>query len=1050
MNTGKVGFERRAVRGSNVGLVCGTSVNQQRSGIPPSEDPSKSSANLLCKLKSVFDEVISSLENVGDSHSVDDFLSTMEEELRVFKAAKVRKCAELQRQCEEVKQSRSHAPEPPVEEQVEQSDREISGWLRAVKQSMIKQKKASPRPVEVGEVRREEILALRHASALLSEERQRKAEEKRLEKRQEMKLKLGAAGIRSVLAKQRRKEAEERLRNDTMERLENGARRVEEAREQTKERARRGISRVEEVRLKNELRQQAKVLMLDRKMSEVEHNQEQKREELQRLAQERNEAMLAAAERRKSLRQERMERQMQREQQRRENLRRLEEQKKLEKDMKEQRAEEWEKKVQQHQKEASAEAEARSRKTEERIQQSAQIRQEKMTMLRQKLGRQEEKIKEVRQRKEREHDTKPTIKELMPAASEQEEEQLALKFSKVTATITRQGKSFVEKYQHDNSANLKELSRSKLKPLFSRLGSDSSPATVAQVRQSLRDILGAGSLEDIDHEYMRYFNVFERVVCVIMESRKTNNMPILRLGHEVLLHILTDRNEGKRHILSFVRAGNLVPLLSCISEEINALKHQPCTVPLAYALETVQLCVEVITSSSLLDSSLVSLRNQLHEDLSSTKIEKYCIAVARVCMDEEDLGVVHSATRFLYSQINIMSRRKSGCPTSWFKEMASACFALLQNILTPNGFPLNETSPLLSTRRVTIVFAVFNVLNSLARWNLETLQELLHDSPTDIRGGSQGNLTVMPNEVSNKFTRTELFHMLNGFFTYLSAHTDCLETIKEEKPLKERSGSVSFEEALKFGVTVEQAPLLAKLEVTGPTTSGVTSAEGLQPNNLRGALHECLLLIGYLSIQDPQIQGIFAWGKGKSLLSKILSAMPFQYFGSARHILYPTLLTILVDSEDNMTLAKEEMDITSLSEFIKEEYQGLSNKTKQQAIQRYKELQLEAAAKEGTAANASAANRQQVSWVDLLGGDDDFFIQSKQVKVKPQEPKVGATRHPLWTLEKERLSRMLKGQVITPSGYFKIEKRFPIALWPVVMEQLSNTIGSVQEAKSDS
>ncbi|EAN76874.1 hypothetical protein, conserved [Trypanosoma brucei brucei TREU927] len=1007
---------------------------------------------LLEKLRTIFSEVTICLKDKNAPSSADDFINVVEDGLRALKVAKAAKCERVQREAEaDTSNAKCPKPERSGTDEQEKPEREISGWLRAVKQSLVKNKKISPKPIADEEQQREEILAARHASALRSEERQRIAEEKRLEKIQEMKLKLEAAEERGALAKERRRQAEERLRIDTMERLESGARRVEEAREQTKERARRGISRVEEVRLNNELRHQAKVLLLDRKMSEVEHNQEQKREELQRLAQERNEAILAAAERRRSLGQERMERQRQREQQRRENLRRLEEQKKLEKDMKGQRAEEWEKKVQQRQRAASAEAEARSRKAEERIQQSAQLREEKITKLRQKLEEQEQKIKEARQRKEREPDTKLTIAELMPTIPREEGEEMEQKFLKVLSMITRQGRSFIDKYQRESLIDQKDLNRSKLKLTISRLGSGISPAPVTQVRQSLREILEAPDLGDTDHEYMRYFNAYENIIGVILESRRTNNMSVLRLAHEALLRFLADKNEGRKHIVSFVRSGNLAPLLQCISEEIKGLKRQSRSVPLDAMLEALHLCFEGVTSAVQADTSLSSVRELLLSSFDSTNIEKYCIAVVKVCSDEEDLDVAHSATRILSSKISILNRRKGGCPIALVQEAASSFFALLQNILTPNGCSLSELSPVLSARRVTVVCVAFNALNCLARWNLETLQELLHDSPTNKRTGAHSGSNTIPTESSNTFTRTELFHMLNGFFTYVQSHTDSLEAIKEENPARGAVGG-SFEEALKFGVSAEQMPLLARTEAISCATSGKVSVTNRQQNNLRGALHECLLLIGYLSIQDPEIQDIFAWGKGKSLLSKILSTMPFQYFTTGRHIFYPTLLTILVDSGDNVTLAKEEMDTRSLLEFIREEYQSLPKKSKLHALQRYNELRSEALANKERAATEAAKNAQPTSWADLLGGDDDEFLilAQKQMELKPLETKPVETRHPLWTPEKERFAKALKNQALTPSGYFKIEKRLPITLWPTVIDQLAVVAGEEREGLIDS
>ncbi|KAG8346978.1 hypothetical protein ERJ75_001746900 [Trypanosoma vivax] len=1017
---------------TNIRRLTGwVNVVQQSFRVQPKPEPPRPCPQ-LDKLKSAIDEVMTCLKGSSNSVSSDMFVKVMEEGLRAIKAVKNPQHCNNSSETDGAfcgRTSTSQNATPSLNPNCEDSGTAIPTQVSP------NCKKVSPKRIQAEGKQWEEIVAARQASALRSEERQRKAEEKRLEKFQEMKSKLEAAGERSLKAKQRRNQAVERLRNDTMERWENGARRVEEAREQKKERARRGNFRVEEVRLNNELRHQAKALLLGLKMSEAEHNLEQKREELQRQMQERNEAMLAAAERRLNLNQERIERQQQREQQRRENLRRLEEQKKLEKDMKEQRAEEWEKKAQQRQKQASEEAEARNRKVEERFQQSAQLREEKMSQLREKLEKQEQKIKEVRQRKEREGDTKPTIQELMPAVLKHEEEQLAQRLAKALACTVRQGKNFLEKYQKESSANLKELNRSKIKAIVNRLGCSSSPAPVAQCRQALRDLLGATDIGEIDHECIRYFNAYECIVFVMMESRRTNNMGVFRLAHDVLNRFLTDKKEGTQHVISFVRSGNLTPLLLCISEEIKNLKRQSRSVALVASLEILQMCFGCIAVESRTNSHLIAIRDQLLEDFDVTNIEKYCIAVARVCVSEEDLDVVQSATRLLHSQIYVLSKKKSDFPTAWFQEVSSAFFALLQNILTPNGSPLNESSPLLSSRRIDIIFTVFHVLNCLARWNLEVLQELLHDSPSSTkRTSAQPGSNCAGAEPSNAITRTELFHVLNGFFTYVSSHTNHLETIPEERAICD-STSKSFEEALKFGVTIEQSSLLAKAQTYESARSGMIPVMTRHPHHLRTALHECLLLIGYLSLQDPQIQCIFAWGKDKSLLSKVLSAMPFQYFTLARHILYPTLLPILLDSEDNLTLAKGEMNLKSLLELVKEEFEILPKKTRTRALKLYQEMNPQA--KKVNSTCEPEKSNQPVSWVDLLGGEDDDFLH--QVCQQPI-PKKAPPRHPLWTPEKERLSKLLKSQAFAPSEYFRIDKRFPVALWPSIIEQLTTAV----------
>ncbi|KAG5486656.1 hypothetical protein CUR178_08023 [Leishmania enriettii] len=1022
----------------------GTFAGGNNGALNGSDTNAISSFLLIGKLKSVVYEVLYNLENHGNLHDIDEFIAVTEDCLRALKTVKVERRIEARRMNlsmrNQVSTSMNTLTTPSNRELddgsgdvVRASTSTMSQGPQNYKAALLKQKLPSPKrsPVRTDIQTRGDVEAARYASALRAEERQRQAEERRFDILQEMKQKSEVADARSLRAKARREQAEAKQRLETQDRMDNGVRRAEEARRQTRQKAQRAHSRVEEVLFTKELQQQNKALLLGKKMSDVEHNQEQMREKLQKQAQERQEAVRAAAERRRNLSQERQEKQQQREQHRVDNLRRVDEQKKVEQEAKQQKAREWEKKVQQHHVDTTAEVQAQSRKTEEKFQLSAQLLEEQREKRQQKLERQERKLREAKERRDKELDARPTFEEMMPRLSEQDVEQQACRMSRLSTTAAHHGKVFADTYQKMSTHSAKDLNRSRLRVVFSRLASAVATSSVAQCKHPMSEITAA-TLGDVDYEFVRYFNSFETLVKVLVEARKAREFGVLRHTTDVLLSWLVDEKEGRENVVYFIKSGCGVLLLACLRDEARSLVVQHNAEALRCTMEVLSICLERICAEAQGAAKLAPVRDQLLNEMEVFGIDRVCVAVVQTCTEEDELQLAYIALCIIHRELSVVTRRKGDVRRHWFEQITTSLFTLLQNMLTPNGAPLREGDASLSSERVTILFCLFRTLNSLARWQLTMFQELLHDGSTDAgaaveaaqerKGGMKR--TASADSLPALITRTELFHVLNGFFMFIHGHLDELETIPAAEDAAGTAGRVinsSFAEALQFGITLNTFPPF-------PCSSGPDAGDAQKSTgkhcHLRATLHECILLVGYLCLDDAPLQDMMGWGKKKPLLGTMLNVLPITYFSNARHILFPTIISAILQNNRNSMIVREEMSLAELQQFISQEYNPLTKKAKMYAQEHHK--QLVAHKMETDPRFALMVKLQGKSWADMADDDDS----------PPATPRSSETTSTTPAVEKENLCKGLRATSMNPSNYFKLERRLPISYWPAAIEQL--------------
>jgi len=82
-------------------------------------------------------------------------------------------------------------------------------------------------------------------------------------------------------------------------------------------------------------------------------------------------------------------------------------------------------------------------------------------------------------------------------------------------------------------------------------------------------------------------------------------------------------------------------------------------------------------------------------------------------------------------------------------------------------------------------------------------------------------------------------------------------------------------------------------------------------------LHETIVLLGYYCLRRPENQGIVSYGEGQTLLAKITS-LPLHYFmdEQGRGVLFPTILATCYQSEQNLELLRNEMNLSLLQKYL--------------------------------------------------------------------------------------------------------------------------------------
>ncbi|CUG93864.1 Hypothetical protein, putative, partial [Bodo saltans] len=438
-------------------------------------------------------------------------------------------------------------------------------------------------------------------------------------------------------------------------------------------------------------------------------------------------------------------------------------------------------------------------------------------------------------------------------------------------------------------------------------------------------------------------------------------------------------------------------------------------------------------------------------------------------MDEEDMPCLQYALLVLYYHVLFLTKKKSESPAVgiWVATAITSLFTLLQNILTPGGQPLKEKHTL-SSATSCVIFTALRILGAISRWKLDSIQDFLRGGASTATSSGGPYFGALPNSsiatapgrlgksggtspllvASSSLlapgagaTRNELFHIVSSFFQYVATHDETLEHLPPAAPLDAAAleGSAclrSFNEALQFGVTL---PSMPRIPLPNDCVSDATPPASAKQHGggsfVRAALHELLLLVGYMTLGDASSQELFSWGKERPLLALILSSLPMQYFAQARHILFPTLLSIIHRDDRNKVIAAREMDLSALESFLQEEYDAIPPRLAASSSSE--------ATKKGvpTPTKATQVSLPKKSWVEMMEEDDDqddcripspghpSGKTSAPVSTTAPVPVSAPAAPPSKTVaEKERLARVIKS--MTPGlAHFHCDRRFPPSMW---------------------
>eukprot|EP00658_Telonema_sp_P-2_P072266 TRINITY_DN61429_c0_g1_i1.p1 TRINITY_DN61429_c0_g1~~TRINITY_DN61429_c0_g1_i1.p1 ORF type:complete len:399 (+),score=139.84 TRINITY_DN61429_c0_g1_i1:108-1199(+) len=327
--------------------------------------------------------------------------------------------------------------------------------------------------------------------------------------------------------------------------------------------------------------------------------------------------------------------------------------KKTEVGAKHQKNEEREKRVQQNQQTATADAEVKKQKTEVRLSQSVQNRESLEEVRAKQAAKRKEKEQKVKERREeKQDDVLSPVAKIFAEEDPEVVEQKATKIAKINANMIRHGKNFVERYQKESALGVKELNKSRLRAQVARMSSSGG----SLVRQPLKEL--STLLTSIDHEYIRYFGAYDQLASILVEARP-DDPETFCLAAEFLLRIFSDPVEGPSHIRCFVRCGHLSTMATIVFEELHALGTSDESNTLCYALIALSHCTDfVLNCDAAIAVHISHIRDNAAELLQLCGVEKYCFAAAATPPMVAVMPCLQNALLVLSDFIQIRAKRK--------------------------------------------------------------------------------------------------------------------------------------------------------------------------------------------------------------------------------------------------------------------------------------------------------------------------------------------------------------------------------------------------------
>lgn len=978
---------------------------------------------------------------------------------------------------------------------------------KSVRSSKLSVRKLPQRILLMQQGSKKSFEEARYACALISEIRQCKAFETRLRNLELLRQKKIVESVYSSQVRKRKELKQSQMREAVYSKQMKGVQRAEEARMQIVEKVRQKNCQVDEVVFIKETQLMEKQILIERRLNKVRLQLKQKLAEKVSLAKKRNEAIQEAAERRNSLLKEKAERDLARAQEREEKEKRIQEFKERGTNFLLRKSEAWERKVCQHQLVSEAGNQALRNKIADKAKQSELIlkaRDEKMQL---KVKLQAQKLIDAQERRNRVVEINYPYRDVMTSYDTVEEEVLSQRLLNAQEDSQRRFNTYSEGYRKTCIVSLKDLQKSKLKNSVARLTSLLSYNDLVQCRPTLAEICGV-SFSTTDHEYIRYSNALELITRILILSRKSRLVTVTKQAVETLLFLFKSENEGRNHVCYFVRSGLYTQVILAAHEEVNRMRKNSLATSLSLLFTCIAVSMEIVCEEAEKgDPKLVSVRDLVTNEVVRMELDRIYCVVLKMCLAPKDLDATYLAMRIISVTLTLHSKRKEEMSLVQYYFLVVSLFALLQNIVTAGaGNPKTPLQSCLSASlekftcsQVLLIYCALRLLNILARMRLVDFQRIFqitsttsgslhHSSSTSLPSSTQpitGSTTLDGEQNCRKSTdlanchsfssvsvdfaalisRMELSHFLRQFYKYIHAHWCDLEVIpmlptctaenssaastttkgifewltEMEENSKLRS---SFSDAERFGLTLSCFPPFPSIAMM--TINKDLYCGGGSHYHLRAALHECILLVGYLCLDNTSVQEMFSWGKDKSLLEEVLTAFPAPYFANARHILFPTLLCILDDNDQNLSIMRRIVDLHLIQNFLEEEKYLMSKKARQYALNRgaeirnYRNLKEAALQKEiggpSISIESPTDDEKKQDMEDPCNQTAEIAIEGKKTLNKGKKcTRVG---HLPPENDKEILFKNLKVGAVSYDTFFKLEKRIPIGFWPLFSEKL--------------
>ncbi len=610
-----------------------------------------------------------------------------------------------------------------------------------------------------------------------------------------------------------------------------------------------------------------------------------------------------------------------------------------------------ERQEQEKEKEKERERLEKEKKAKEREEAEALAKKQKLEKQRAEEERRKAEVERVRaereERKERERLEKEAHeKAAQEAAAQRSEEEVkaGAKLSKAITKVQQQGVLYLETYKETAPRTHKDLNKSKMRGVLQRLN-NSDPRAALREMLSLCQGSGAdhdGPFPQLETEFLRFNDGFEVLVKKSLDALTIRDLGLFRLATDALRRLLTDPSLGDANVDFFLCSGCWSGVVQGIFDEIHLLHKlvgntatsgsktaQPnaaagsggasssttgirTTFGVSMLVSILQTCLPRLLDTTV--KALIPVRESFVDLLSMAGFFEHVIDFAASITKMAETPSLLAELSLFASLLPVVARRKSTVDEkrSWTANVVEVMFHVLKTLIAPGGQPLKDKE--LSNTAASTCFVALRILNTIARNDIPTLQQLISDGLDPA--------TVASKEVPLPPAADTVFSIAQGFMCYLATHAGAFAPVSSFTiPAAVKGVSPSFRDGTRFGLT-EPIPIAPPL-VLGDTPEALPKVvEKKQDKTYLGAaLHELLLFLGYASVLNPAFQQLMN-RKGatqKTLLEMLVVAVDARYFALGKQILFPTLIAVALHCEENKAALLNEMNVKDIAAFLDEE-----------------------------------------------------------------------------------------------------------------------------------